>query len=620
MTTPQRSKEDVLQSLFPGIPMDDLMNRPHEDLLRMLKSGTDSTNVNDIAGDDDQASLDQLQPLPEATTERLDNASETSSSREAGITDDVNALSLSVKHSTSYLGISSVIAVLRVIHWLDPQSKAVYAGSTRSEQQPAPAKTVSMWDEVPAINAYFQYVQPYLPLLDEDAFRNTYLSRERKDDRWQLLLNTVLAMGSVALHDATDQTHTVFYERAKQYLNLDAFGSAHIETLQAMAILTGTYLHYIQEPNLANSLMGAISRMATTLGLHRDYTEGLKNEGLANAMPWVELRRRVWWCLLIMDCWNSNFLGRPTMGRIGPGHTTRIPEKPTVSPNDQQCASLTLSQNGCAATTALIQANIEYCKLSTRFENLLAERPILSTRNRQELDAAFSDWHRSTSSLPPEGPDKPGIIAAFNAARWKSYTARIFIHRPLLLWYAMRKMPWARLSEEKREAIEMCRAVANELIRDIEANWSKPVPSQIVGWHATWQLYQATMVPLLSLFCDSDNEDVIARSQTHIEMAQSTLSKLERWSPTARRSFEVVSRLYEQAKAYRPQPTYQDDAGTSVLDTPSTTESATMYDGFFMHDFIGDLNWNGDQTLPELELEHSFLDYWDVGQEANRLL
>jgi hypothetical protein len=230
--------------------------------------------------------------------------------------------------------------VLRVIHLLDPSSRIF----SKAGKAPAPAagrdegvaetnitrKSPSLWDEVPAINAYFEYVQPFLPLLDEEDFRETYVGRQRTDTRWQLLLNAVLAMGSVALRDASDKTHEYFYARIKEHLTFQLFETAHLETIQAVAILTGTYLHYVQQPNLANFLMGGLSRMALTLGLHRDYAEG-RAKVSQDMMASVNLRRQVWWCLLVMDGWNSNYLGRPTMGRSGASFTTKAPEPNNVS-------------------------------------------------------------------------------------------------------------------------------------------------------------------------------------------------------------------------------------------------------------------------------------------------
>ena len=217
--------------------------------------------------------------------------------------------------------------------------------------------------------------------------------------------------------------------------------------------------------------------------------------------------------------------------------------------------------------------------------------------------------------------------------RWRAFTSRLFIHRPVLLWYAMRKAPKGSLAEDKRQAISSCRALASGLIRDIHATWAKPYPCQMSGWCATWQLYQATMVPLLSLFCDVDLIEIVQQSQVDVDLALSALSDLERWSPTAKRSFEVISRLNEASQAYSvrhrqltlSQPVEareRDTERTPTLGTPSTHDSATMYDGFFVHDFLSELDWTNDQSraFPNPVLEHSFLDYWDVGQEANRMI
>lgn len=191
---------------------------------------------------------------------------------------------------------------------------------------------LSVWDELPAINAYLELVHPLILLLDEDAFREIYIRGERGDARWRLLSNTIMAVGSMAANSPTDMKHSLFYERAKVHLNLEIFGSPHLETVQALSILSGMYCHYLQQPNLANSLMGMTLRMAVAIGLHRDYSEASRptSDEPAHSRA-IELRRRVWWCVLIMDAWNAHSLGRPTMGRIGPGQTTKVPENTIVS-------------------------------------------------------------------------------------------------------------------------------------------------------------------------------------------------------------------------------------------------------------------------------------------------
>lgn len=137
------------------------------------------------------------------------------------------------------------------------------------------------------------------------------------------------------------------------------------------------------------------------------------------------------------------------------------------------------------------------------------------------------------------------------------------------------------------------------------------------------------MVPLLSLFSDSSDEEVVQHASAHIEISLSTLQDLERWSPTAKRSYEVISRLLNQSHLYRT--TVANDkqytesnfgAEAAMLNTPSTTESGNMQDSLYLHSFVGDVvSWvGGDHDVTGQPLESSFLDYWDVGQEANGYL
>jgi Fungal specific transcription factor domain len=346
----------ILQKLFPSVHPEQLQGLSREQLTELIsKSGTvQAPSPITPCSDDkppsihpDAGSLEQLQPLPE------DSADSFGPDPKAlqGVSDDVNALSLSTKHSSSYLGISSVIAVLRVILWLDPECQAfvnkspnrshlasrcasVHPESGRNSSKTAnpvepPAR--QSWDEIPMINAYFQYVHPFTPLLDEQSFRETYMAKQRTDMRWNLLCNAVLTMGCVANECSDDSTHEYYFDRIKENLKIETLSTCHIETVQALAILSGFYLHYTQQPSVANALMGAALRMATSLGLHRDYTEGLSPAKTNKARYSIDLRRRVWWSAFMLDTWACNTLGRPSMGRWSHAITARSPQDPIVS-------------------------------------------------------------------------------------------------------------------------------------------------------------------------------------------------------------------------------------------------------------------------------------------------
>lgn len=217
--------------------------------------------------------------------------------------------------------------------------------------------------------------------------------------------------------------------------------------------------------------------------------------------------------------------------------------------------------------------------------------------------------------------------------RWRCMSARIFIYRPMLLWYAMRKESMEHISEGKRESIMACRRIAAELIEDIATTWYKPTACQMSGWAATWWVYQASMVPMLSLFCDSNRPDVVKECRQQVEVAISALSSLEKWSCTAKRSLEVVNRLYDASNAYHSRTQQESLPETAHIDmnigqhrdtaeavaetTPATLLSTSTEDAYFIGNFFDDLNWMPDQDFPMQGIgqDLAFLDYYDIGLE-----
>ena len=540
----------------------------------------------------DVGSLEQLQPLPDDAEDvfRDDTRARTFS----GVSEDVNALSLAGKESSSYLGISSVMAVLRVIVWLDPELQAFVTPNAntaakyareysrtpsilelQSSTTPLGDPKPSTWSEPAIIDAYFQYVHPATPLIDEQIFRDIYAGNCRSDSRWVLLLNAVLAVGSIAAStSASSTTHEYYFTLAREQLTVDTLGSAHTETVQALAILAGYYLHFIQEPNLANAIMGATLRMSTMLGLHRDFSEGFgtakEAANTSKASLSIEMRRRLWWSTFMLDSWVGSTLGRPSMGRMSQAVTARLPQD---------------SIGGSQVHLQLLQESVRFCQISTRMEDSLAVTPTMEEAERQSLDAALTEWfqHSSVTSQQPstsiaahynsphsttssshDHSEVPGIVLTKNLMRWRYHLSRIILHRPALLWWAMRTRRQSSSSKHSRTpsleparktAIEVCRNVTSELITDICANWtttSLPA-STMSAWHATSLLYQAVMVPLLSLFSEPQDEAVANQSRQLIEISIDALEEMQRWSKGAKRSLEVVSAIYAASRRHSPQ-------------------------------------------------------------------
>jgi len=238
------------------------------------------------------------------------------------VSDDVNGLSLALDNNSSYLGISSITAIIRVIVQISPVAKTWILDGNHSaadtyQDGPRSADEALLPDEMLCINAYFTHLHNNNPLVDEEAFRSKHLNGPHRDSPWIALLNMVLTMGSIAASDTRNHAHFTFYRRAYPHMNLASLGAGHLETVQALAILGGSYLHYLSKPNLASVIIGAALRMAVALGLHLEpahISENISKE----VRLLFETRRRTWWCLFCFDTWASATLGRPSLGRWDP--------------------------------------------------------------------------------------------------------------------------------------------------------------------------------------------------------------------------------------------------------------------------------------------------------------
>ena len=94
----------------------------------------------------------------------------------------------------------------------------------------------------------------------------------------------------------------------------------------------------------------------------------------------------------------------------------------------------------------------------------------------------------------------------------------------------------------------MCRDITRNLIDDISSTWKGKTPNIMAAWGATWHLYQATMVPLLTLFSDSADKVVIDDSVAQVEIAKATLSSLQDYITCAGPSLETISLLFDVSK------------------------------------------------------------------------
>lgn len=618
----------VLRRLYPNQEAHALLPLSRHELLSLLDrpvidtsvAGLPSPPLNSPAGSGDfgspvcPTSADSLSSLEQIPTRDMEWDEERRGRDSLPVeADDVNALSLAVDRQTSYLGASSIKAALMVMLKVQPQLRSTLAAPLNSAEIPHnfpavrkagglkdPARIPWSWKGQTLIDAYFKRIHVFVPMLDETSFRADYLEGQRFDAPWLALLNMVFAMGSIVAMKSDDYNHLNYYSRAMEYLPMDSFGSSHIEMVQALALIGGYYLHYINKPNMANAVLGGTIRMASALGLHRESLAQSSNDVAA-----AETRRRTWWSLFCLDTWATTTMGRPSFGRWGPAINIRAPEFGINSSRDS-------SQH---AGILPLMENIKFCKIATAVQDMLAISPLLRSEDRCNLDRQLVTWY---SSLPwllrTTDPCAEPLYISRCIMKWRYQNLRMLLHRPVLLNLASSNAQHA--PEMDVAAIETCRELAKHTVEDIAREWTR---NQMSGWNAAWFLYQAAMVPLVSVFWQWDDPRVPEWQKT-IETILELLDATEDWSLAARRSREVVLRVYDASRTITHARGRPGSPGSSAA--ASLQAALGGQDLLLLGSPVGELHMSpvglehpGLEGLPVAGmLDHSGL--WDVGDEG----
>lgn len=554
----------MLEGLFPSLSLSEIVKTPRAQLLRTLVEHSARDNVHagiigskalaPVAGNDPSHSiqLNDSTTISDAEDEgrerRWDeHISESHTMRAA---DDVNATNLASKeHRPSYLGVASMSATLNAIFKLLPCTKhhlATRVGTASGDSTLSNAASTHFRDAISAnlareqrcISFYFDTVHGITPLLDENEFRSTYAAGQRQDRSWLALLSMVLALGAISSGSAS--LHTYYYNKARSHLGFDCLGSGNLESLQALCLLGGYYLHYVNSPNMAYAVLGAAHRMAIALGLHRDsdtrHGHGRSREDSHQHCAAIELRRQIWWSLFCLDTWSGMTLGRPTCGRWD--SDTMDTKLPTLSSlHDHVMISLISSS--------------QFCLIVHRIQERLAQFNNITLAEVSAYDEELQVWHED---LPEDFRNSSQSLPSLSVARQfisdRYLNARIMLHRCLIL-YDAHDMIKTGVADHWQEPVTITGlALAEEAIETITLHWS---PSCFSVWSSTWYLFQACMVPLLSAAIVTKAAEVqpgtsialLDRCHATLNKALELFEELRPWMKSADRGPDVVAGLNE---------------------------------------------------------------------------
>lgn len=525
----------ILTRLFGSKDIESLMSLPREELLNLALSkpasmspsiGFSSNALDSSLSQSDGAeSLKALEQAPESDS-KWDNIEDPE--RLQGIHDDVNALSLKVDKQTSYVGISSINAALKVIFTCVPAAKSFvqtddlsYHNRTGTKCSPimSPEDAFAMPSKEEGerlIKAFFDNVYCFFPMLDEDSLWTDYYTGTRNDPAWYALINVVFALGSLASGTTESEMHTTYYLRARHNITpkMDKFHIPNLELLQAIGMTAGYYLHWLNRPNEADVTMGFALRIALALGLHREYRptpsqerNNITNNGVAYTTDWTqeninreqgsrilsaEIRRKTWWSLFCLDTWATTTTGRPSLGRISEGVTVSEPGKLinvcflnglasnlNINPNYSKQNTQSLHDKRSLKLLPLIH-NTEFCKIATKIQDKLSAVSLIPFDEVVQLDSALVQWWEDLPSMLTKDPSEsiPSFLRVPRLVmKWRYQNLRIILHRPYLLSFALRKIPYDNLTAEEKVAVGKCRIIASKTIEDISNECKQDVIS-----------------------------------------------------------------------------------------------------------------------------------------------
>jgi hypothetical protein len=601
-----RRQAGVLQLLFPGSNLDDLAKKDRSELIQLLSQDSSPTggilepeppclasspavsNSNQLGDSNDGPESDREDPEEDRHWDEVAQNSTTN--------DDINAIGLAGdRHRRSYLGICSVSAILRALFRLCPSARdsIVEASKLWSEVQQADncafvlnplgsamASAPDSLREMRYIDFYFEHIHAITPFLHEASFRAAFASRDQRTPAWLGLINMVLAVGSIA--SGSENAHIYYYNQSRSFLDLDSLASGNLETLQALCLLGGYYLHYRNSPNMAYAILGAAQRLAIALGLHRESPVRTDHQTPEMAQRYaikIEIRRRTWWSLYCLDTWASMTLGRPTCGRWDSSTmNTSLPEP--LDPSDYLATSLR-----CSA---------EFCHIGNRLQHCFAQSTQISIRVAQALDHDLQEWYESldpvlkdTMSAPPR------ITVAREFLRNRYHNCRLILSRCFLLYMAYENSKTRhghhqppRESEEGKMA-HLCRSIAAEAIDAIALHW---VPNRIQVWNAAWYLFQACMVPLLCIA-------MATSSSSSSEMAVDSESDVMFWYSSLNKALEVFADMKPWMRASDHAPNIIQvlvqavSQRSTTFDTPSSTGGGSHLFGF-PDELLTEMDWS----------------------------
>ncbi|KAF5645822.1 GAL4-transcription factor [Fusarium tjaetaba] len=433
------------------------------------------------------------------------------------LTDGMASLSVEPR-GAGYLGPTAGVFFLRsLLLWTghsrpfmgsSPELPRPYAGVESSSQLSNSVTSRQVIEQL--VNGYFEVYHRSYPFVHEPTFRaQLHEVIQRPNQRsWQMLLYTIMALGAWCLNNDNSELDDELYHLALSFGDAEClFASADLTFVQAL-ILFSNLSQKRNKPNTGSNFLGLATRMALSLGLHRELPEW--NISLLQR----EMRRRVWWGLYMFDSGASTTFGRPI---LLPGEEA-MDVRPVLNIDDEDLTSGTKvppeEVNRPTLYSGMKYQSDLHVK-SNYISNRLLSSSCVAPEDALSMDATLDKWSSTLPEYLSLDHHVPSAEPAFyfNKSRlwWRFWNLKIIIFRQLFLKRAIGKGD-PSVTVPDNEVDEKCMSIAiraaSATIESIDQYTKERQRTRLVTWYSIYFTFHASLVIVLAILSNSESPDM----------------------------------------------------------------------------------------------------------------
>ncbi|CRG89492.1 Lactose regulatory protein LAC9 [Talaromyces islandicus] len=411
---------------------------------------------------------------------------------EEQVADGMASLTVNEKEA-GYLGVASGAAVLRILGSNVKFRTSRAESSASSHYAPLaiqPDANRHVADSM--IDAYFRVYHVSYPIIHEPTFRAQYseVIPQPHGSSWHILVYIVATIGVYTSSSNLNDLDLALFSHVKSMLSFDYLEVGNITLVQALTLISN-YQQKRDKPNSGYNYLGLAVRMATGLGLHKEFPGW-------NISPLkMEIRRRIWWALCVFDVGATITFSRPM---VWPYEGVEVAFPLNVTDRDLTANSKTYppERNEVTPYTAVstqarfhVSTNDIYSRVISKPFPTAEELTTLDTQLLQPWVAGLPAYFKEDSVIDPRFALPHAVM------QWRYRNFRIIMFRPTVIRMALNARNGRDDSSPANiQAYHRCLDDAEFSIRSISNYWARNEHNRLASWYF---LFQASLIPCICL-------------------------------------------------------------------------------------------------------------------------